>query len=258
MIKRKKALSLILSGIVCSSLILTGCGNSKEEESKETVNLTWYVIGDEPADNDIVEEEVNKYLKDKINATVDIKHIPFGDYTKKMSVISNSGEPYDLAFTCSWAFPYLEYARKGAFLELNDLLDTEGAPLKKEINKELWKGAEIDGKIYAVPNQKEIALAPMWVFDKELVEKYNIPYENIHSVNDLEPWLKLVKEKEPDFIPFYTQGDSIPLDFDDIVNPLGIFYNDKNLTVTNKFESKEMKDMLLKLREYYEAGYISN
>jgi len=141
MIKRKKALSLILSGIVCSSLILTGCGNSKEEESKETVNLTWYVIGDEPADNDIVEEEVNKYLKDKINATVDIKHIPFGDYTKKMSVISNSGEPYDLAFTCSWAFPYLEYARKGAFLELNDLLDTEGAPLKKEINKELWKGA---------------------------------------------------------------------------------------------------------------------
>ena len=257
MIKRKKALSLILSGIVCSSLILTGCGNSKEEESKETVNLTWYVIGDEPADNDIVEEEVNKYLKDKINATVDIKHIPFGDYTKKMSVISNSGEPYDLAFTCSWAFPYLEYARKGAFLELNDLLDTEGAPLKKEINKELWKGAEIDGKIYAVPNQKEIALAPMWVFDKELVEKYNIPYENIHSVNDLEPWLKLVKEKEPDFIPFYTQGDSIPLDFDDIVNPLGIFYNDKNLTVTNKFESKEMKYMLLKLREYYEAGYIN-
>lgn len=121
MIKRKKALSLILSGIVCSSLILTGCGNSKEEESKETVNLTWYVIGDEPADNDIVEEEVNKYLKDKINATVDIKHIPFGDYTKKMSVISNSGEPYDLAFTCSWAFPYLEYARKGAFLELAEI-----------------------------------------------------------------------------------------------------------------------------------------
>ena len=40
MIKRKKVLSLILSGIVCSSLILTGCGNSKEKESKETVNLT--------------------------------------------------------------------------------------------------------------------------------------------------------------------------------------------------------------------------
>ncbi len=88
----------------------------------------------------------------------------------------------------------------------------------------------------------------MWVFDKELVEKYNIPYENIHSVNDLEPWLKLVKEKEPDFIPFYTQGDSIPLDFDDIVNPLGIFYNDKNLTVTNKFESKRNEGYVIKIK----------
>ncbi|PWX29334.1 hypothetical protein CYK92_15355 [Clostridium perfringens] len=97
----------------------------------------------------------------------------------------------------------------------------------------------------------------MWVFDKELVEKYNIPYEKIHSINDLEPWLKLIKEKEPDFIPFYTQGDSIPLEFDDIINPLSIFYNDESLTVKNKYESKEMKDLLIKLREYCEKGYIN-
>lgn len=47
-----------------------------------------------------------------------------------MNVIANSGEEYDLAFTCSWAFPYLENARKGAFLELNDLLDKEEQTLK--------------------------------------------------------------------------------------------------------------------------------
>ena len=262
MLKNKKLIALLLGGVIGTSSILAGCGSggnasSSGGEGEEPVNLVWYVIGKPQTDGELVEEEVNKYIKDKINATVDIKHIDFGDYSQKMNVIANSGEEYDLAFTCSWAFPYLENARKGAFLEIDKLLETKGKEMKSVIDERFWEGAKIDGKTYAVPNQKEIAGAPMWVFDKELVEKYNIPYQDIHTVDDLEPWLALIKEKEPDFIPFYTHGDSIPLDFDDIVNPLGIFYNDKSLTVTNKFESKEMKDMLLKLREYYEAGYIN-
>ena len=224
----------------------------------ELLKLVWYVIGKPQTDGEVVEEEVNKYTKDKINATVDIKHIDFGDYSQKMNVIANSGEEYDLAFTCSWAFPYLENARKGAFLELNDLLDKEGADLKGVIDERLWKGAEVDGKIYGVPNQKEIAGAPMWVFDKELVEKYDIPYEDIHTVDDLEPWLALIKEKEPDFVPFYTQGDGIPLEgLEDITSGLGIFYDDESLTVKNMYETEELKHLFTKLREFYEKGYIN-
>ncbi|MDZ5253357.1 ABC transporter substrate-binding protein [Clostridium sp. LIBA-8841] len=261
MLKHKKLLALILGGMMTTSVALTGCGSSDKSAeggaSEEPVNLVWYVIGDTQTDNEKVEEEVNKYIKDKINATVDIKHVSFGDYTQKMNVLANSGEEYDLAFTCSWAFPYLENARKGAFRELDDLLDKEGADLKGVIDERLWKGAEVDGKIYAVPNQKEIAGAPMWVFDKELVEKYDVPYQDIHSVEDLEPWLQIIKEKEPDFVPFYTQGDSIPLEFDEIMKPLGIFYNDDTLTVQNMFETEEMKAMMAKLREYYEKGYIN-
>ncbi|MGM8317258.1 ABC transporter substrate-binding protein, partial (plasmid) [Clostridium perfringens] len=133
-----------------TSVMLTGCGSSDKKAeggaaSEEPVNLVWYVIGKPQTDGELVEEEVNKYIKDKINATVDIKHIDFGDYSQKMNVIANSGEEYDLAFTCSWAFPYLENARKGAFLELNDLLDKEGADLKGVIDERLWKGAEVDG-----------------------------------------------------------------------------------------------------------------
>lgn len=263
MLKHKKLKALILGGMITTSAVLTGCGSSGNTSSEggageKPVNLVWYTIGDAPKDNEMVEEEVNKYLKDKINATVDIKHISFGDYTQKMNVLANSGEDYDLAFTCSWAFPYLENARKGAFLEINDLLDEKGKDLKKVIDERLWKGAEVDGSLYAVPNQKEIAGAPMWVFDKELVEKYNIPYEDIHSVEDLEPWLKVIKEKEPEFVPFYTQGDSIPLEFDEVLRPLGVFYNDDTLTVKNMYETEEMKNMMVKLREYYEKGYINH
>lgn len=261
MIKRKKILAMILGAMVTTSVVLMGCGssggNSKSADGDKPVNLVWYAIGTTPKDSDLVEEEVNKYIKDKINATVDIKHIDFGDYTQKTNVLSNSGEEFDLIFTCSWANPYLENARKGAFMELNDLIDTYGSELKEVIDERLWKGAEIDGKIYAVPNQKEIGIAPMWVFTKEYVDKYNIPYEDIHTVDDLEPWLKIIKENEPDVVPFYTQGDTLPIEFDDILRPLGVFLDDNTLTVQNIYETEEMKSMLIKLREYYEKGYIN-
>ena len=263
MLKNKKLIALLLGGIIGTSSILTGCGSggsasSGGGEGEEPVNLVWYVIGKPQNDGELVEEEVNKYIKDKINATVDIKHIDFGDYSQKMNVIANSGEEYDLAFTCSWAFPYLDNARKGAFLELNDLIDSHGKDLKNVIDERLWKGAEVDGNIYAVPNQKEIAGAPMWVFDKELVEKYDIPYQDIHSVDDLEPWLALIKEKEPDFVPFYTQGDGIPIEgIEDITSGLGIFYDDESLTVKNMYETEELKHLFTKLREFYQKGYIN-
>jgi len=56
--------------------------------------------------------------------------------------------------------------------------------------KDSGKVLKIDGKTYAVPNQKEIGVAPMWVFTKEYVDKYNIPYQDIHTLEDLVAMVK--------------------------------------------------------------------
>lgn len=176
-----------------------------------------------------------------------------------MSVIINSGEDYDLAFTCSWAGDYLGNSRKGAFLELNDMLNSDsGNLLFTTIDKRFWDGASIDGKIYGVPNQKELGVAPMWVFTKEYVDKYNIPYESIHSLEDLEPWLKIIKENEPGVVPLYiTKGFSYTVFFDQLVDPVGILSDDETLTIRNMFETAEMKKSLDTLRRYYQLGYIN-
>ena len=98
----------------------------------------------------------------------------------------------------------------------------------------------------------------MWVFTKEYVDKYNIPYEDIHSLEDLEPWLKVIKENEPDVVPLYiTKGFSYAVFFDLIVDPVGIESDDTSLTIKNMYETQEMKDRLKTLRKYYEAGYIN-
>ena len=189
---------------------------------------------------------------------IDMNFIDYGEYSQKLGVIINSGEAYDLAFTCSWAGDYLGNARKGAFLDLTSYLDTTGSEMKEAIDQRFWDGAEVDGGIYAVPNQKEISTAPMWVFTKEYVDKYNIPYTEIHSLEDLEPWLKLIKENEPGVTPLYiTKGFSAPQYFEQLVDPIGIEYEDENLVVKNMFETDKMKSTLETLRKYYQAGYIN-
>lgn len=220
--------------------------------------MKWYTIGAEPKDLQLVEDEANKYLEEKIGVNIDMNFIDYGEYSQKLGVIINSGEAYDLAFTCSWAGDYLGNARKGAFLDLTPYLDNIGSEMKEAIDDRFWSGAEVDGGIYAVPNQKEICTAPMWVFTKEYVDKYNIPYTELHSLEDLEPWLKLIKENEPDVTPLYiTKGFSAPQYFEQLVDPVGIEYEDDSLVVKNMFETDKMKSTLETLRKYYQAGYIN-
>ena len=255
--KIKKLIALATTALVGAS-IFTGCSNTATSKKSDLVTLKWYTIGAEPKDLQLVEDEANKYLEEKIGVNIDMNFIDYGEYSQKLGVIINSGEAYDLAFTCSWAGDYLGNARKGAFLDLTSYLDTTGSEMKEAIDDRFWSGAEVDGGIYAVPNQKEICTAPMWVFTKEYVDKYNIPYTELHSLEDLEPWLKLIKENEPDVTPLYiTKGFSAPQYFEQLVDPVGIEYENDSLVVKNMFETDKMKSTLETLRKYYQAGYIN-
>ena len=125
--KLKKIVALAACAVLTTTTILTGCGKSTETSGKngDVTTLTWYSIGQEPKDLKLVLDEANKYLEEKIKVNLDMKFVDFGDYNQKMSVVINSGEDYDLAFTCSWAGDYLGNARKGAFLELDPYLDNQ-------------------------------------------------------------------------------------------------------------------------------------
>lgn len=257
----KKVMVATLATVMGMSL-LAGCGGTEKVETnangEEIVNLKWYQIGDAQEDMEKVEQKINEYTKDKIGVTIDITQISFGDYNSKMLVATNTGEEFDLVYTCSWAHDFAQNAQKGAFLSLNDLLKEEGKELYDSIDPKFWEAATIDGNIYAVPSQKEIGSMPMWVFTKEYVDKYNIPYEDIHSLEDLEPYLKLIKEKEPDVVPLYLSKDfSAPAYMDLIQKPIGIEYGDETLTVKNLYETDKMMDTLRTMHKYYKAGYIN-
>lgn len=260
--KRKfvKLAALGLSAVMTMTGLL-GCGSKETETSasgEEVVELTWYQIGDSQKDVDMVIDKVNEYTAEKIGVKLKVISVGWGDYNQKMQVVINTGDKWDMCFTCSWANDYLQNVNKGAFLQIDEYLQNEGKEMYDVIDERFWEAAKVDGAIYGVPNEKEIGSMPMWVFTKEYVDKYDIPYQDIHTLEDLEPWLELIKEKEPNVVPMYLTKDyTAPTYMDKIQDPVGIEFGDETLTVKNVFETEKMKETLATMRKYYLAGYIN-
>ncbi len=259
--KKLKRFAAAGMAAVMAAGALAGCGkgdSKTNENGDEIVELVWYQIGDAQKDQEKVIEKANEYLGEKIGVNLKVITTGWGDYNQKMQVVINTGDKWDMCFTCSWANDYRSNAQKGNFLSLNDLLENEGKEIKESIDPRFWEAATVSGEIYGVPSEKEIGSVPMWVFNKELVEKYNVPYQDLHTLEDLEPWLQLIKENEPDVVPMYLTKDySAPIYMDLIQNPLGIEFGDETMTVQNVFETDKMKETLATMRKYFLAGYIN-
>ena len=85
-----------------SALLITAlaaCGSSKSSSSENgPTTIKMYQIGDKPDNLDKLLENANKILEKKVNAKLEMQYLGWGDYSKKMSVITSSGENYDIAF----------------------------------------------------------------------------------------------------------------------------------------------------------------
>ena len=233
------------------------------DTSKE-VALQWYQVGNgQPKDMDAVLAKVNEYLKPKINATLKLNIFTWGDdFEKKMAAKVSSGEEFDITFTAAWALNYGQNAAKGAFVDLTPMMDTYAPKTKALLGDAIIKGASIDGKLYAIPTKKE--MAHVWGFEirKDLVEKYGFDLSTIKKFEDIEPMLKVIKEKEPGVYPFASTVGESPyrlLDFEKMVddNVPGAIYGDyRDNKVINDYDTPETKALLETINKWYKAGYI--
>lgn len=270
MSKSRKKWLIPMTMLLSISMLLSACGGAKESSngsasnggsSDKPVELIWYTIGAPPKDLEKVEAEINKYTAEKIGVTVDMKMIDFGDYSQKMQVMAASGEPMDILFTSSWAFDYVQNARKGAFMELDELLEKEGQGIKEVLDPAFLEGSKVDGHNYAIPANKELPAQEVWRFNKKLVDKYNLDISKVDTLESLEPLLKVIKENEPNVVPLAISKDFGPLlPYDAVIEkmPMAVHLDDKeNLKVVNTLESPELLAALKTMNKYYKAGYIS-
>lgn len=212
--KTKKLLALLLAGVM-SLTILGGCGTGKTEgeatapvgssqqegnaegtltyngqDVSEPVELVMYYIGDKTEDEDLVLEEINKILKEKINATLVLKNMSLSDYSTKYALTIAGGESIDLIYTSTWAF-YQSEANKGAFAEITDQVLNDYMPLHKDGQAEAsWGQAKIGGKIYFVPCNMANVSADALLVRGDLREKYGL--DRLKDLSDLEAYFTAV------------------------------------------------------------------
>ncbi|EAG2641638.1 extracellular solute-binding protein [Listeria monocytogenes] len=256
----KKKWGVIIASL-CLLLGLSACGSDEKADANEVPTLKWYMIGTPQKDTEEVMKEVNKYTEEKIGVKVEMTQIDWGDYGKRMQTVINSGENFDIAYSAAGEF--VSYSQKGAFLPLNKYLDKEGKKMKAELNDVLWEGATIDGNIYGVPSNKEVGEQQVYVFNKNLVDKYKMDVTKVKNFSDLEPMLKTIKENEPSITPIGGNKDfkpAFPYDYliDNAV-PLPFAVNQYEDTgkIVNFYEQPETLDILKSLHSFYQKGYVT-
>ncbi len=260
----KKWLAAALTGVLLCG-ILAGCGGKKAASDMEPVDgvpeesyeIQWYLMADTQNDVASVEEELNKYLKDKINATVKINCLPSAQYTQKLGTMINAGEYFDMAFVARWALDYVDNGRAGAYLDLSPYLDTYLKDLSETIGKDALKYSYVDGALYAMPVYKEMATQYGWIYRKDIAEKYNIDMTKYRSFEELEPVLQLIQSREPDMkYPIdWAYGESDPGCL--IQTEQNIFKDGSyDGMPVNVYKTKEYQDAIGVARDFYKKGYV--
>lgn len=272
MISWKTGSRAALGGSLALSLILTGCTSTTNAKTDETsnpsslkpYNIVWYTYNKPQKDTAKVAQAVSDYLKDKINATLTINEIATGDYKTKMPVIIASQEKFDMCFTANWANNYFDNATKGAFVDLTStgLLDKYGKDIKKTVDSTLLTGSSINGKLYAVPVNKEAAYQWGYFLNKTYIDKYHFDTSTVKTAADLEPMLKTIKDNEPGVTPLIWGGGNGGmqlLPYDPIISqafPVSMKIGDSSKKMVNVYNTDEIKNLFALTHKFYQAGYI--
>lgn len=238
-------------------------GNTDDETKKDTVMLKWIQIGSQPNNYEAALKAMNEYSISKIGVGVEFTYLDWGVWADKVTAMINSGEKFDIMFTNG--DKYTSGVSLGAFADITELLE-QTPDLKSFIPDKLWKSATVNGKIYSVPTYKDSSQTQYWVWDKELVEKYNIDYQNILTVDQLDPVLRMLQDEikagnitGTDYA-FNIAKDGINgflMNYEGPNAAIGVRFDDKEAKVVNVFEQEDIMNILKYMHQWYKDGIIN-
>ena len=83
-------------------------GDNLSADTSEHVDLTMYLIGDRTPDFDEVYAKINEILEEKLNCSLNVEFLSWGEHDTKYSLLFSSQEDFDLIFTASsWCQNFL-------------------------------------------------------------------------------------------------------------------------------------------------------
>ncbi|MBN2984724.1 ABC transporter substrate-binding protein [Cohnella algarum] len=241
-----------------SSAAATGSG---ETEAPYELNVAFPIFGAVPSGISEVEKAISDLAKEKINVTVKLTPISIGAWTQQSNLMLTSGEKLDLLYVSGTAFTGL--VSKGQLLELDSLLNDHGQGIREAFDPQFLKATQVDGKTYAVPSKREMAVDYGLSILKRYTDKYGIDPNSIRTLEDLDGLFETIKDGEPN-LPAVLVPQSAGISFvdsfrwfDPLGDSIGVLPDfNGGLTVTNLYETPEYAEFVKKIREWYQAGYV--
>ena len=172
----------------------TAAAEPAELDTSERVDLVFYVMGDAPVDEAVVEDALNEILLEKLNATIDFQFATWTDFQQKYSLELTAGSA-DLIYIANW-LNYGQLATSGAFEELDGLLDTVAPTLRDTVGQTNLDMCRVQGKIYAIPCSWPEYTCNGIKYREDLREKYNLPVPD--SIENFEAYMSGIQENMPE------------------------------------------------------------
>ena len=206
----RKMLCALLSALLALTMLIGSAGaEGADLDLSKEVEIVMYVISDRPAGQDVVDENLNNILKEKLNCTLKINWIGWAEFSNKYPLLFSSGESFDLAYCATW-LNFADLARKGAFKELNELLPKYAPKNYAQQSQTALAQATIDGSLYAVPTLLATYTAYGAMYRGDIASEISPDFE-IKDWNDVETYCDWVKANHPEMEPIdeYSSGPEL-------------------------------------------------
>ena len=254
----KKVLALLLAAV----MMLSMCSFAAAEEP---VKLVWfmYTASEMPIDWPEVEEALNAYSAEKIGVVCEYKYMD----ESQVAIATQTGEYFDIAFTCDWWNDYATNVAAGMFRDITADLDNYPA-LKDSIVPLAWEGVKVNGGIYAIPHMKDIGYEVFWILNSDyFLNQKGFEQDSYISFEGIEKYFEAYKADHPDDYPFKMSKGGITSWKNCLVDWLNMDYligleweaqgTENEHTVKSALEIPAFVNRLKKIHEWYQKGYIN-
>ncbi len=256
----KKLLSYFLAMLV----FLSAAPLSLPAVAEEPIRLVWWTYsssGEAPAALQAVLDRANAISAEKIGVTVEL--LMKTDSQVKLDL--NTGEYYDMIFTCDWYNDFDGNAQLGYYYDLTDRIQAEAPALYAAIDP-WWDIGTLNGRIYGVPMLKDLGAEVFFRINSDYYEgEKGLVLPEEMSFSDLEPLLEMYKKDHPTEYPLYLTSSG----------PLGMFQTHERIVgnylvipyskagtpegtkIVPVWEDEDYMEKLRCLHRWYQLGYIN-
>ncbi|MBP8989211.1 MAG: ABC transporter substrate-binding protein [Clostridia bacterium] len=249
------------------------------EEAVEQIVMVYQLMRSIPPDNELVQNEINAYIKDLIHVSIELVPISMGDYTQQVTLMITSKEDMDLMCTMPGGpLQFSNMTAQNQLLDITDLLNEYGQGIIESIenvNPKYLDATKIKGRYYAVPSNYNKVTNMYVSIRKDVLAEQNLDLKAVKNMADLEAILETLREnydipplayaKAGSTLLVFTNGilnfdhfeETIPIDtLGDGDFKYGIIKNNDNYDIINFYETDDYKKIVEKAHEWYTKGYI--